>query len=113
MQDYKWHSIILKKVNHNVFLTALEVPHLQVVIFSQEESIQKHCSKKDDRLLYGKHNKIVVGSVTDKKKCQVHCNEGDSPGRLIYTQSNDVFYCIATLRRLAVKYFVCKLVIVC
>jgi hypothetical protein len=40
---------------------------------------QIFCSKRNDRLLDGKHYKIIVGSVTDKKTCLVHCNDGDSP----------------------------------
>jgi hypothetical protein len=35
------------------------------------------CSKKDDKLLYKKRYKIIVGSATDKKESLLYCNKGD------------------------------------
>jgi hypothetical protein len=35
------------------------------------------CRKKDDRLSYRKHYKLIVGSATYKKQCLLYGNEGD------------------------------------
>ena len=73
-------SIVYTLTGHGAIFNYVTIkPHTstRATGFAANMGAQNPCHKKDDRLLYRKRYKIIVGSATDKKECLLYRDEGD------------------------------------